>query len=586
MRASSRYNLVHFLCAMACAVGAVSMTHAQTLNGFTLINADNNQPISGYAPIAANATIDLATLPTRNLNIRADVVGVVGSVRFKLNGATVRTESTAPFAMYGDNSGDYLVWVPPTGTLNISATPYAQANAQGTAGSAKNLTLNVQDSAPNTGPVAINPASTGHLKRSGRFFVRDDKPVFIVGAGGPEGFLYESNSRKQTIVDELISKKINGIYFHALRAFGGDGNSYEHPFVSSSNKTIDNTKLQNWATYLDQLDQAGIVMWFALSDDHANPFGCFSNSNKADYESYVNSIVNAFKGYKNIIWVTQEEWNWTNDCNTSSNRSRQQAVAAAIRAADSNHAIAVHHMTGTTFQFAGETNIDVYGQQSGSNGTAGADTIGEMHDKAAKAGYDSNTAYIMAEAHPYHKNLLQSARSSNSSTANSASTELRLSLWALAMGGAAGMYVYDMYECHAPGNYDAGARLCSGSDAGADEAKPTAKVLDDMQRLISFMNGTRFNELKPLFGTDLSGKKAGGTFWMMSNASQGLYMLYSYDNPSNLGAKSIPAATYNYTWFDPKDGSTSTGSVNHSGGDLFLNKPAGIGTEAVVYIYK
>ncbi len=579
------FKTLSFTCGM---VLMASSAWSQAVTGLTLINAETNQAIAGYAPISNNATINLAVLPTRQLNIRADVSGVVGSIVFSQDNVVQSTESTAPFAMFGDVSGAYLPWTPAIGLMTISATPFQLAGGQGTAGAINSINVNFTDTG--TGSVTINPSTSQPLRQNGRFFVRGNSPVFIVGAGGPEGFLYESNVRKTAIVDQLIALGINGIYFHSIRAYGGDGGIYEHPFTagseSASNKVIDATKLQAWAAQLDRLDQAGIVMWFALFDDHASPFGCFNDTNKSQYESYTNTIVNAFKGYKNIIWVTQEEWNWRDTgCSGKSNRNQQIAVAAAIRAADTVHPIAVHHMNGQTFQFAAQATIGVYGQQSGGGGIAGATTVSTMRSQAAKAGFESAAAYVMAEAHSYHKDLIKAANDTDVNVATAATTEMRQSLWALAMGGAAGIYVYDMYECHAPGNYSQGAKLCSGPDAGETEAKPTANIASDMKRLKEFMQSTKFHQMTPLFETPLASVIAGGTQWIVQNPAQGLYMLYASNNPSNLGVKSVAAGTYAYKWFNPVNGNSNSGSFTHAGGDLLLNKPAVIGLEAVVYIY-
>ncbi|MHC4681136.1 MAG: hypothetical protein ACYTEK_20850, partial [Planctomycetota bacterium] len=40
--------------------------------GFTLINAENNCPIPEYDPIPEGATLNLSSLPTQSLNIRAN----------------------------------------------------------------------------------------------------------------------------------------------------------------------------------------------------------------------------------------------------------------------------------------------------------------------------------------------------------------------------------------------------------------------------------------------------------------------------------------------------------------------------------
>lgn len=122
----------------------------QTLNSFTLINADTDQPIAGYDPIATGATLNLATLPTQNLNIRANTSpATVGSIRFTYDAATnYRTESMAPYCIGGDQGNfDYLPWTPATGNHTLTGTPYTGGGATGTAGVAKTITFSVVNSA-------------------------------------------------------------------------------------------------------------------------------------------------------------------------------------------------------------------------------------------------------------------------------------------------------------------------------------------------------------------------------------------------------------------------------------------------------
>jgi hypothetical protein len=107
---------------------------------FTLINADTDQPIG---PLADGATLDLAKLPTRNLNVRADTKpAAVGSVRFALDGRT-KTEATAPYALAGDRDGDYAAWTPSPGAHTLTATPFSVDGAQG-----KALTVRFRVTAP------------------------------------------------------------------------------------------------------------------------------------------------------------------------------------------------------------------------------------------------------------------------------------------------------------------------------------------------------------------------------------------------------------------------------------------------------
>ena len=96
----------------------------QAVSTFTLVNAANNQDIQ---TIANNATLNLATLPSRNVNIRANTSpATVGSVAFNLAGTQSRTqtETTAPYALFGDNNGTYNYWTPATGNYSLTGTPY------------------------------------------------------------------------------------------------------------------------------------------------------------------------------------------------------------------------------------------------------------------------------------------------------------------------------------------------------------------------------------------------------------------------------------------------------------------------------
>ncbi|TGE27561.1 PQQ-dependent sugar dehydrogenase [Hymenobacter metallicola] len=132
----------------------------QAVASFTLLNADTDQPIVGYDPLPAGAVLNLATLPSRNLSIRANTnPGTVGSVRFAYDAnANFRTENTVPYALAGDNGPtDYLPWTPTVGSHTLTATPYTAANATGTAGQALTVNFTVTDAALRT---PDNPANT------------------------------------------------------------------------------------------------------------------------------------------------------------------------------------------------------------------------------------------------------------------------------------------------------------------------------------------------------------------------------------------------------------------------------------------
>jgi nitrous oxidase accessory protein NosD len=134
------------------AVGALlavlgSVAEAGTaVTSFTLINADTGTTIANSFQ---GGTLDLAALPTRNLNIRANTSpSTVGSVRFGLDQTTTyRIENALPYALAGNTStGGYHPWTPSVGTHTVSATPYSGRNGTGEKGTALVVTMSVVDS--------------------------------------------------------------------------------------------------------------------------------------------------------------------------------------------------------------------------------------------------------------------------------------------------------------------------------------------------------------------------------------------------------------------------------------------------------
>jgi hypothetical protein len=112
---------------------------------FTLMDADSDQPL--LDPMNSGSTINLGTLPTRNLNVRANVSGSpIASVRFSYDGnSSTRIENAAPYALAGDTNGDFGPWTPSAGSHSLSATPYSSSGATGTAGTPLTITFTVID---------------------------------------------------------------------------------------------------------------------------------------------------------------------------------------------------------------------------------------------------------------------------------------------------------------------------------------------------------------------------------------------------------------------------------------------------------
>ncbi|MDQ3291421.1 MAG: Ig-like domain-containing protein, partial [Bacteroidota bacterium] len=128
---------------------------------FTLINADTEKEIQ---TIANGAVLKLSSLPTRNLNIRANTYpATVGSVKFVLSGVQVlnQTQTEKPYAVFGDSGGDYYPWVPTNGSYTLKCTPYTGKAGSGTAGTALTISFKVETGATNPRPyvTAVRPTN-------------------------------------------------------------------------------------------------------------------------------------------------------------------------------------------------------------------------------------------------------------------------------------------------------------------------------------------------------------------------------------------------------------------------------------------
>ena len=86
---------------------------------FTLVNAVTDTDIG---PLTDGQVINLSSLPTNKLNIRANsTMSGTESVVFDFNGVMgYWTENAEPYALFGDNSGNYNQWTAVAGTHNLT----------------------------------------------------------------------------------------------------------------------------------------------------------------------------------------------------------------------------------------------------------------------------------------------------------------------------------------------------------------------------------------------------------------------------------------------------------------------------------
>lgn len=113
---------------------------ANEVASFTLMKSGTGGEIG---PLTDGMTINKAV--TGSFSIRANTCNGqnVGSVKFIVNGSSVRTESSAPYSINGDNNGNYTAWNPATGTKTLTAVPYTGRGGTGAAGVSETVTFSV-----------------------------------------------------------------------------------------------------------------------------------------------------------------------------------------------------------------------------------------------------------------------------------------------------------------------------------------------------------------------------------------------------------------------------------------------------------
>jgi hypothetical protein len=122
-----------FIWLCSCLILSPSLSFAQSVVSFTLVDANTDQDIM---VLHQGDSIHLSDYPANAFNIRANTQpDPTGSVSFDWNGQNkFKLENAPPYALFGDNNGDYAAFSFTPGTYNLVAKPYPSANGGGTAG--------------------------------------------------------------------------------------------------------------------------------------------------------------------------------------------------------------------------------------------------------------------------------------------------------------------------------------------------------------------------------------------------------------------------------------------------------------------
>jgi hypothetical protein len=220
-------------------------------------------------------------------------------------------------------------------------------------------------------------------------------------------------------------------------------------------------------------------------------------------------------------------------------KAQVSQVAARIKQQDNyNHVVGVHQVNGNSFDFLGDSNLDMFLMQLNNFST------GELHDMVKNSNANGNKILNMAEAEDHAKQSREVVRKWN---------------WASIMGGASAVQVIWMGRASDPADWN------------------TQDKYDDCARLMDFMESTKLNNT--VCRDDLA---RGNTDYVLADPGN-VYIVYG-DSGSSLGVN-IQAGTYRVKWFDPVDGDwVDEGSQTLTAGDKTFTKPKAIGSEAVLYL--
>lgn len=159
-----------------------------------LMNADTQQPIQ---TLTTGTILDLAKLPTRNLNVLAISSKTIGSVGFNLTGAQTNSSSqtTAPYSLFGDTGGKVLPWTFVTGNYSLTATSYSGINATGTAGPPLTVSFQVIDQVITPPVENVPPTATLVINNDAIATASASVTLNITAAGATQMRFYDDNDK-------------------------------------------------------------------------------------------------------------------------------------------------------------------------------------------------------------------------------------------------------------------------------------------------------------------------------------------------------------------------------------------------------
>ncbi len=199
----------------------------------SLVVESTQKKVSGYTTISNGDVINKSDLPSKDLNLNAEVSGNAGSIVFDYNGVTkYQTESTAPYALQG-NDHNYSLLSLKTGSNTITIKAYSEASGKGNLLHKKTINFTVTNgSGSNSSSSSSRLDNTLNVRVSPNPFISDIN-IQVEGAANDEVTLqvtdYIGNqvySKDHVNIKEAVNLNLSGLpsKIYILRIIDGVGN--------------------------------------------------------------------------------------------------------------------------------------------------------------------------------------------------------------------------------------------------------------------------------------------------------------------------------------------------------------------------
>ncbi|MEO1523771.1 MAG: hypothetical protein AAFU78_23760, partial [Cyanobacteria bacterium J06633_2] len=158
----------------------------EPLMTFSLVDSETDQIVQGYENLENGAEIDLNGLGVESYSVVANVNSdhfyseLVESVKFESNVGD-QTENVVPYALFGDNKGDYRGRTPEAGDVTIKATAYSKNGGNGKAIESATLEYTIVDTTPEPNPEP--PSGTDGVTLA---IAQEDAMGDVNGTGGDD----------------------------------------------------------------------------------------------------------------------------------------------------------------------------------------------------------------------------------------------------------------------------------------------------------------------------------------------------------------------------------------------------------------